>query len=291
LQLRVGRTYDEAMKFLDGIPAGTLNRVRNAVPSLGAAGFGALMQAAVVHYARWVDETARAVRGLFVDCELEGFLRSARYWTIVTTDPTARHLTSLIRAELNDLSDSFMDAGNEMRVFKERYKDFDGRCFVLDTNVFLHYQLMNGLPWIKTYGESARVVIPHVVLDEIDRKSYEVNSNMHKRARGIYGMLESLMNLMNSDGITMLKDGTPCLILLDEPGHLRSSSNDEEIVSRAGYLQQYLTPGAVSVLTRDNGMRGRALSWRLNAVKPPDNFQRSEGLSAADVAQALRELE
>jgi hypothetical protein len=291
LQLRVGRTYDEAMKFLDSTPAGSLNDVRNTIPLLGAAGFDALMTAAVVRYERWVDETAKAVRGFFVDCELEGLLRSARYWTIVTTDPTSRHLASMIRAELNDLSDSFMHVGNYMRELKIHYKDLDGRCLVLDTNVFLHYQLVNGLPWIKTYGKSVRVVIPHVVLDEIDRKSYELNSNMHKRARGIYAMLESLMNSMNSKGIATLNDGTPCLILLDEPGYLRSSSNDEEIVSRAGYIQQFLRPGAVSVLTRDNGMRGRALSWRLKAEKLPDHFLRSEGLSAVDVAQALRELE
>ncbi len=193
MQLRVGRTYDEAIKFLDSTPAGSLNTVRNSIPLSGAAGFGVLMQAAVAHYERWVDETARALRGLFVDSDLERFLRSTRYWTIITNDPSAIHLASIIRAEVNDLSASFMDAANELRVSKDRYKDLDGHCKVLDTNDFLHYQLMDRLPWAKTYGQRVRVVVPHVVLDEIDRKSYELSSSMHKRARGIYGMLEGLM--------------------------------------------------------------------------------------------------
>jgi predicted ribonuclease YlaK len=156
----------------------------------------------------------------------------------------------------------------------------------------LHYQRIDELPWVRTYGAAARLVIPHIVMDEIDSKSYETGSNVHKRARGIYGMLEGMLDQMDADGITIVQDGTPCMFLLDDPGHRRLGNNDDEIVSRAGYLQQYLKPGTVAVLTSDIGMRGRALAWRLKAEKLPDNFKRSVTRpSSAEIKVALSELE
>jgi len=291
LQLRLGRTCDEAIKYLDSMPTGSLNNARNAVPHLGATGFDTLIRAAVAYYERWVDTTARELRDLFISSNLEAQIRGDRYWTVVTTDPSAPHLASMIRAELNDLTNVFFDAANELRALKERYKNADGRCLVLDTNDFLHYQLMDQLPWIKTYGKSARVIVPHVVLDEIDSKSYQLSSSVHNRARGIYRMLERLLDNMDAEGFVRLGDGTPCMFLLDDPEHKRSSSNDQEIVSRAGYLQQYLSPGAVSVVTRDLGMRGRARSWLLKAEKLPDRFLRSSDLSDAAAEKALTELD
>jgi hypothetical protein len=292
VQLRPGRTCDEAIKFLDDIQQGSLNTTRNAVPMLGANGFVVQLKAAVSQYERWVDDTARLLREIFSDSSLEHLLRSERYWMIVTTDPTSQHLASVIRAELNDLSGSFMSAANCLRGLKERYKAMQGRCFVLDTNDFLHYQRMDQLPWRSTYGQKVRIVVPHIVLDEIDRKSYETESKTHKRARGVYGMLERLLDNMDGEYIAKLQDGTPCLFLLDEPGHLRLGNNDDEIVSRAGYLQQYLSPGAVTVMTSDIGMRGRAISWRLKAEKLLDNFRISgDGKSSANVTAALDEME
>jgi hypothetical protein len=291
VQLRLGRTCDEAIKYLDGIPAGSLNNTRNTVPHKGATGFDALIRAAAAYYERWVDTTARELQEIFVSSNLESSIRSDRYWAIVTTDPSSPHLASMILAELNDLTNSFLNAANELRALKDRYKNADGRCLVLDTNDFLHYQRIDRLPWIRTYGKSARVVIPHVVLDEIDGKSYQLSSAVHDRARGIYRMLEALLDRIDSGGFVPLEDGTPCMFLLDEPGHRRANNNDEEIVSRAGYLQQYLSPGAVSVLTRDLGMRGRAQSWRLKAEKLPDNFLRSSSLSDVVTDQALSELD
>lgn len=63
----------------------------------------------------------------------------------------------------------------------------------------------------------------------------------------------------------MVSEGTVVDVLLDEPGRVRLPNNDDEIVARACYLQQAIAPAPVTVITGDNGMRARALSWGLKA--------------------------
>jgi predicted ribonuclease YlaK len=155
----------------------------------------------------------------------------------------------------------------------------------------LHYQRFDNIPWATIYRKGAWVVVPHVVLDEIDRKSYEEGGKIRTRARGVYRLLETLMSQADSEGYIKLTDGTRCLILADEPGRRRLPNNDDEIVAQAGFLQA-VVPGQVTMLTRDIGMRARATAQQLHTESLPEKYLiPGDGLTSKELDKDLMSLE
>lgn len=128
------------------------------------------------------------------------------------------------------------------------------------------------------------VVIPHVVVDEIDKKSYATSDTIRKRARGVFALLEQTL-AEQYDGHAVA-GGARVEVLLDEPGHVRLPNNDDEIVARACQLKQAIAPTPVTVLTGDNGMRARALAWGLEAGKLPEKY-RIERIGAQEKTEYL----
>jgi predicted ribonuclease YlaK len=127
-------------------------------------------------------------------------------------------------------------------------------------------------------------MIPHVVIDEIDKKSYETHdTGVRKRARGVFALLEKTLAQIEADGHALVHGDTVVDVLLDEPGHVRRPNNDDEIVARACYLQQAIAPAPVTVVTGDNGMRARALCWGLKA-RVLDEKYKIERLSTVEKA-------
>jgi predicted ribonuclease YlaK len=199
----------------------------------------------------------------------------------------------MLHTELQELSMFFMECANELRRLKERFRGHRGRSLVLDTNDFLHYHRFDKIPWAALYGQPVRVVIPHVVVDELDRKSYGEGTKVVKRARGVYKVLESYMDSMDSAGFATLADGVTTLeILTDELGHQRLANNDDEIVAQAALLQQAIAPVAVTIITRDIGMRARARTRLLKAAKLDDKYLiREDGLASLDLEAAVASIE
>ena len=126
------------------------------------------------------------------------------------------------------------------------------------------------------------------MIDEIDSKSYEAGPSIQRRARGVYRMIERLLEQADQNGRAVLKDGTIFEILADNPDEPRLPNNDDEIVARAVALQQAVYPGQVTIVTRDIGMRTRALAQELKVGKIPDKYLiREEKLSTVDLDAAL----
>lgn len=190
--------------------------------------------------------------------------------------------------ECSELRTYFMELGNELSRMKERHAHHQGRTVVLDTNDLLHYSRYDNIPWARVYGKGTVVVIPHVVVDEIDKKSYAISSeSIRKRARGVYELLRKTLTEQRAG--EALAGGVRVEVLLDEPLHVRLPNNDDEIVARACALQQAITPVPVTVLTGDNGMLARALAWGLNADQLPEKY-RIERVDAQMKAEYLGSL-
>jgi rRNA-processing protein FCF1 len=290
-RLRPGKTCEEAVALLDKLGRDDLNNVRNAIPHVGAPGFSQLMSSAIRTYESWSGQVLKELREFFASSELTARVRGEKYWLIVAGDVSSPRTASMMNYELNDLALEFMYAANELRTLQARFASRSGRCLVLDTNDLLHYERFDNIPWSTIYRKGAWVVVPHVVLDEIDRKSYEEGTKTHKRARGAYRLLEGLFDKVDSDGYTVLRDGSACLIMADESGHIRLLNNDDEIVACAALLQQALNPGQVTIVTRDIGMRARAMAQRLRAESLPEKYLLSgEHLSSVELDRNLADL-
>jgi predicted ribonuclease YlaK len=111
-----------------------------------------------------------------------------------------------------------------------------------------------------------------VVVEEIDTKSYAEGEKMPKRARGVYELLADVLESLAKEGSFTLRDGTAVHVLRDELGHRRLPNNDDEIVARAAHLRQAVAPHPVTVITRDNGMRAKAMTWGLPWDVLPDKY-------------------
>ncbi|SFN43845.1 PIN domain-containing protein [Streptomyces sp. cf124] len=84
-----------------------------------------------------------------------------------------------------------MELVNELRRMQERFTRHGVRTVVLDTNDLLHYMRFDKIPWQRLFSRGTSVMIPHVVIDEIDKKSYDTyDTSVRKRARGVFALLE-----------------------------------------------------------------------------------------------------
>jgi predicted ribonuclease YlaK len=69
-------------------------------------------------------------------------------------------------------------------------------------------------------------------------------------------------------------------------------NNDDEVVARAAFLQQAIAPHAVTVITRDIGMRTRARTRLLKAEKLDDKYLIPEDhLGTADLDATVASID
>jgi rRNA-processing protein FCF1 len=290
--LKPGKTCDEGITFFEDMQWGGLNDCQNAIPPLNAPDFAQKMSIAMLRYTEWTAAAVKQIREVVDDPAIAARMRGETYWIILGSAPASPRTGSMLHAELQELSTFFVDCANELRAQKERFRGHSGRSLVLDTNDFLHYQRFDRIPWTRLYGRSTRIVIPHVVVDEIDAKSYSEGEKFAKRARGVYRVLEGYLDHIDASGFATLPDGATLEILADEPGHRRVENNDDEIVARAAFLQQAIWPNTITVITRDIGMRTRARTRRLKAEKLDDKYLiPQDDLSASDLDAAVAGIE
>jgi rRNA-processing protein FCF1 len=284
--LRSGKTIDEAIQQLDDLVQTGLNDVSNLIPHIGSPSFEQLIVPAVLAYERWTQSTQKQLRAIFRDGPVIDRLRAEKYWIIVGSTQISSQTASMLYAELAELRSYFAEIANDLRVIKARFPQTSR--WVLDTNGLLHYYRLDSIPWRSIYSKDAHIMIPHVVIDEIDSKSYSAGPSIQRRARGVYRMLEQLLEQADEENRIVLRDGTVLEVLADDPDEPRLPNNDDEIVARAVALQQIVYPGKVTVITRDIGMRTRALAQGLTVAKIPDKYLiREDKLSTSDLNQAL----
>ncbi|MFJ4618718.1 PIN domain-containing protein [Streptomyces sp. NPDC088812] len=179
--------------------------------------------------------TARQLASVFADPAVPARLRGEHYSHIVHSPLTPYRTALLLHWELDELATYFMELQNRMRQTVEDYRSYRQRVLVVDANTLLHCQRFDKIPWSRVCEKGpATLVIPHVVVEEIDTKSYsEGSEKIRKRARGVYELLGDVLKSLSTDGRFELHDGTEVQVLRDEPGHRRLPNNDDEAVARA----------------------------------------------------------
>lgn len=260
--LRAGTTCAEAITFLDNdLVAGTLNDVSIRIPHMMRTGADAEaeMRAVRKRYDEWTWQAAEEINRRFSDREIAGQLRAGRYRAILTAPLDEARL--MMYVEIAELQNYFRTLANRVRALQERYGRAGAlRYAVLDTNTTLHFTRFDKVPWQKVFGKGTAVMVPHVVVDEIDTKSYQTgDKKISRRARGVFRLLESVLEAGTEKATA--DDGTPVFIAADEPGHARLPVPDDELVASALRLHQAVAPVEVVVVSRDIGVRTRARAW------------------------------
>lgn len=227
-------------------------------------------------YLDWADAAERQLRARFVDEAVVQGLYSERYWRIAEGTVLDRHpqlIGSEIRVQVERLTALAEQLQNYLGL-----RNRPGAIVMLDTNVLLHYQCLDKVPWREVAGEGpVRLVIPLLVLEELDDKRYLSGAAIKDKARGAVKPLDRRQNEFDEQGYATLPDGATVEYLLDDPNHLRRSNPDEEFLDRAEFLQ-LVTHQPVRIVTADRSMRVRATArgGGLRATLMPQQFSRDQ---------------
>jgi rRNA-processing protein FCF1 len=113
------------------------------------------------------------------------------------------------------------------------------------------------------------LVVPLVVLDELDDKRNAKDTSLVRRARSITSTIEKWTASTPADSPTQLADGLAIMALSEESDHRRLPNNDDEIIAVARSLAD--RGEKVFVATADSGMRTRARVRGVGVLMPPDD--------------------
>jgi hypothetical protein len=149
-----------------------------------------------------------------------------------------------------------------------------GRIAVLDTSAFHEFDRFWVADWVKLTeadpphasmpGLPIRLVVPLIVVEELDAQKRHPNGKVREAARDILRHLRDLPRLSTDAfaDVLRLDDRVTVEILLDDPMHLRMPVNDAEIIDRAVHLRSLfpmsrrviLVSGDVSMEFRAEGV-------------------------------------
>ncbi|MEU7935234.1 PIN domain-containing protein [Micromonospora echinofusca] len=203
-------------------------------------------------YLEWVQEARRRRRSQIRPSDLDRLVPTKSYEVVLsslsslavaTTGP--RIVRALVNQQLTERMDDFGAAIADLQQQTQRFEG-DDLLVVLDTNVFMHHpQEIEDLDvhaLIYRAFEPLRIVVPMVVVDELDRLKRTGDGKGRARAR--YGVAY-IDRLFRNGGLIRPADlsdnETPrgrvrLDVLFDSPGHVRQSRPDDEIVDRAVVL-------------------------------------------------------
>lgn len=210
-------------------------------------------------YLAWANETARQLGSVVAVRDVERLVLTSRHWALQGLDPAANgDLLNLIWLELDQRKQDLLDLAEDLRQFGRRWSaDAAGRLLVVDTNFYLHHdKSFEEISWREVGaaadGEPVTVVVPLVVVDELDRAKRD---DLRARARRTLKMLHEIF--IDPSESVLLAELTRARLLPDPPGHQRLPDADMEIIDRAISLAS-LSGLPTSIVTYDVGMSFRA---------------------------------
>jgi rRNA-processing protein FCF1 len=222
-------------------------------------------------YISWVRDAEASLAFHFDRHDVEEALLTPRYWEIRRLLSVDREVRALVNQEAEARVAEIEELRARYRLLRDRFAEERHRVLVPDTNVFLHYTSFREASWPQLAdNDLARVVVPLLVVEQLDRLKYATNQKIAERARGVIRELSRLLDERGEKPAEIPKRGT-IEVFIDEPGHVRMASEDAEIVEVARQLTGLL-PKPARLVTGDLGMRLRAGALGVEVVALPDGW-------------------
>ena len=232
-------------------------------------------------YRAWVEATETQLASLTVDPAAVTMLLTRRHFLIHDIGPNPYRLWGSLYAE-RDFQAAALDAlAADLQTRVDRAAG-DGEPVVLDTNVLLHYELPDNVPWAKVLGRaSVRLVVPLRVVEELDEKKYGRNDLLASRARNLLPWLERAVTTNGG----RIRDDATLEVPVDTSRRTRPESADREILDECHELHEFGGQG-VTLVTGDTSMRLRARAESIVAVSMPDDYRRTFSPGASETSPA-----
>lgn len=266
----------------------SLQYVQGEVFNLRGGGGGRNAQERVLAYLDWTNNAVRMLDGQIGDSDLNHLVLTGRYKLLLSTagtltsmdTPTQRVVNGLVAQELEERVKAFDEAVETLQREIRRWSGY--RHLVMpDTSFYIHHkeklEAIEFGPIIDVWESEVTVLVPTVVVDELDRLKESKDRQARWRSRYTVAVLDRLFEggtgraRLRKGGVGPGPDGkTPSEItvelLFDAPGHVRLPIEDDEIIDRALAVEP-LADRKVTLLTYDTGQSTRARNAGLQAVK------------------------
>lgn len=246
-------------------------------------------QAIVDQYLSWASAQVRMLQPKVSGADLSRLVTTPRYWaTVGNPMPSASTVSALVE-ELTRLSRELGEAAAATRAAVEAWRLVDGRyssLVVIDTNFWIeHSESFSAIDWHQLVtdstgpgrparGEELRLVVPIVVIDELDGLTHKasVRAKASGAANWIYTRLGDSPDLPATIVTEVGGQGSVTIqLVFDPPSHVRRSINDEELIERAIVYRDFLgiPERQTFMLTYDTGAAFRATSAGLMPRRLP----------------------
>ncbi len=267
MRLQHGVTADRAIKALRELAA-------NVETGRAEIGLGTeSVRRGRDRYLSWAENAELQLRAVFAESGLLDALHSERYWRIQELDRYSARPAALISAEIAKQAALLRTAAERLETYRDLATRPGTEVTVVDTNTFLHCILFTAIDWCQELQtDSVRLVLPLLVLDELDDKTFSANSRLAKRASKVLRTLDPFMEMVVTHGTAELRPGVTLEVLGDDDDHRRRTNNDTELLDRTEFLHQVIER-PVTIVTTDYGMRVRGKARGLQAHVMPERLR------------------
>jgi hypothetical protein len=147
-----------------------------------------------------------------------------------------------------------------------------GQIVVPDTSAFIEGAYFDQFNWHSlegiNQGQPVRLIVPILVIEELDARKTDRNSRVSSRARSVLRRLWELHSGGPAQPATVPGRNATIEVFLDDAWHVRRPANDDEIVERAVTIKE-ITGQSTLLVGGDYQMLYRAATAGLGAALMP----------------------
>ncbi|SHG13442.1 PIN domain-containing protein [Jatrophihabitans endophyticus] len=239
-----------------GVPASLLEEKLRYVHNSAQNAFNGNsdVHAQVEQYLSWAAEAERQLRPVMAVENLDRVLLTRRYWATHANPSYSPANVRAVQEEVRTRERLFEEMAKAVLDERRRWASAEPEVafVVADTNVHLHHpSAWEAIHWRAVVGWQnrsralIRLVLPMLVVDELDNAKWKNNDKIRSRARTT---LKKIYGEFGSDPTTTWEMRAADLdfgavranLLVDEPTHQRLERADDELVDRALMLSDFM---------------------------------------------------
>jgi hypothetical protein len=265
IEMRAGADLDKAIASLETLAVNSFGEAQPVGPVVPVD--------KRLFYVQWAHKTEGELRTFLSMRDAAAFFASPRHRDICSMTPGS-HLLPMISDEVGTLADRFRSLAEELKLARTLFQG-EAVFLVPDTSFFIEYDKKLEDVDFRIVAQRpqspVRVLIPIVVVDELDRLKKTNKQNARWRAAHSLAVIDRIIAAPPAPGVFgespfMSPRGEVTLqIVFDSPGHSRKEINDDEIVDRALACKGLV--GDLTLITYDTGQSQRARMAGLDVNK------------------------